>query len=183
MRPTREDERSRSVARSGIRPTNQKSSETVAYVETANTSQISGLRNCGHTPMEFGYGNSQYASHGRPVWKSGKMPAHATANSVIASAKRLIDVRHVCRSSRRIAEMSVPAWPMPIHQTKFVMSNAQATGWLLPQMPMPLTTRYPSDTSSSIVSRHVMPNPAYQPSGGRPLRTMELVLSVTDPNV
>src|SRR5579884_3691180 len=98
-RPTLDCERSRSVARSGIKPTNQKSSDTVAYVDTANTSQMSGLRNCGHTPIVFGYGNSQYAaSHGRPVWIRGKMPAHATANSVIASAKRLIDVRHVCFS-------------------------------------------------------------------------------------
>ena len=54
------------------------------------------------------------------------MPAQATANSVIASAKRLIDVRHVCCSSSRIAEISVPAWPMPIHQTKLMMSNAPA---------------------------------------------------------
>src|SRR6266851_3237158 len=36
--------RSRSVARSGIRPTNQKSSETVPYVETAKTSQMRGMR-------------------------------------------------------------------------------------------------------------------------------------------
>ncbi len=53
------------------------------------------------------------------------MPAQATANSVIASAKRLIDVRHSCRSSSRIAEISVPAWPMPIHQTKLMMSKPQ----------------------------------------------------------
>ena len=91
--------------------------------------------------MVFGYGISQYASHGRPVWKSGKMPAHATAKSVIASANRLIDVRHVCLSSSRIAEISVPAWPMPIHHTKFVMSNAHPIGMLLPQMPMPVNTR------------------------------------------
>ena len=32
-----------------------------------------------------------------------------TANSVIASEKRLIDVRHFCWKSRRIAEISVPA--------------------------------------------------------------------------
>ena len=75
------------------------------------------------------------------MWNSGKMPAHATAKSVIASAKRLIEVRHVCFSSSRIAEISVPAWPMPIHQTKLVMSNAQPTGMLLPQMPIPLNTR------------------------------------------
>ena len=69
------------------------------------------------------------------------MPAQATAKSVIASAKRLIDVRHCWRSSSRMAEISVPAWPMPIHQTKLVMSKAQPTGMLLPQMPMPLTNR------------------------------------------
>src|SRR6185503_9544841 len=51
--------RSRSVAMSGTRPVNQKSAETVPYVETANTSQISGLRNCGHRPIVLGYGNNQ----------------------------------------------------------------------------------------------------------------------------
>src|SRR4028119_646437 len=51
--------RSRSVARSGIRPTYQKSAETVAYVETAKTSHISGLRNCGQSPIVLGYGKSQ----------------------------------------------------------------------------------------------------------------------------
>ena len=75
------------------------------------------------------------------MWKSGKMPAQATAKSVIASAKRLIDVRQLWRSSSRIAEISVPAWPMPIHQTKLMMSNPQPTGMLLPQMPTPVSTR------------------------------------------
>ena len=102
---------------------------------------MSGLLNCGQMPIVFGYGSIQYASHGRPVCMSGKIPAQITAKSVIASAKRLIDVRHVCLKSSRMAEMSVPAWPMPIHQTKFVMSNAQPTGWLLPQIPTPDTTR------------------------------------------
>jgi len=50
-------ERSRSVARSGRRPTNQNISETVPYVETAKTSQMIGLRNCGQIPMVLGYGN------------------------------------------------------------------------------------------------------------------------------
>ena len=103
---------------------------------------MSGLLKFGHSPIVFGYGNSQYtASHGRPVWKIGKMAAQATANSVIASANRLIDVRQSCLKSSRIAEISVPAWPMPIHQTKLMMSNAQPTGMLLPQMPMPLSSR------------------------------------------
>ncbi len=47
----------------------------------------------------------------------GKMPAMAAANSVIASAKRLIEARQRCRVSSSIEEISVPALPMPIHQT------------------------------------------------------------------
>jgi hypothetical protein len=69
------------------------------------------------------------------------MPAQATAKSVIASAKRLIEVRHCCFSSSRIAEISVPAWPIPIHQTKLMMSKPQPTGTLLPQIPIPVVSR------------------------------------------
>ena len=68
------------------------------------------------------------------------MPAHATAKSVIASAKRLIDMRQRCRNSSRIAEMSVPAWPIPIHQTKLMIAKPQPTGMLTPQMPVPFIT-------------------------------------------
>ncbi len=50
-----------------------------------------------------------------------------TAKIVIASAERLIEVRHFWRNSSRMAEISVPAWPMPIQKTKLVMSNAQPT--------------------------------------------------------
>ena len=66
------------------------------------------------------------------------MPA---ANSVIASAKRLIEVRHFWRRSSRIAEMKVPAWPMPIHHTKLAMAKPQATGMLTPQMPTPFINK------------------------------------------
>jgi hypothetical protein len=79
--------------------------------------------------------------------------------------------------------MSVPAWPMPIHQTKFVISNAQPTGMLFPQIPMPLTNRYPTDTKSSSVSANARPKPRYQPSDVFRVRTIELILSVTEPNV
>jgi hypothetical protein len=41
---------------------------------------------------------------------------------VMASAKRLMEVRHFCWKSSRMAEIRVPAWPMPIHQTKLMMS-------------------------------------------------------------
>ncbi len=60
-----------------------------------------------------------------------------TAKRVIASAKRLMEVRHLCWKSRRMALIRVPAWPMPIHQTKLMMPKAQATGMLLPHAPTP----------------------------------------------
>ena len=72
------------------------------------------------------------------------MPAHMTANSVMASAERLIDVLHFCRNRNRIAEISVPAWPIPIQNTKLVMSHAQPIGRLLPHTPIPVETRYVS---------------------------------------
>ena len=71
----------------------------------------------------------------------GKIPAQITAKIVIASAARLMPVRHFCRKRNRMAEISVPAWPMPIQKTKLVMSKAQATGMLLPQTPMPVEIR------------------------------------------
>ena len=72
---------------------------------------------------------------------SGNIAAHMTAKIVIASAKRLIDVRQCWWSNNKIAEISVPAWPMPIHQTKLMIAKPQATGMLLPQMPMPISRR------------------------------------------
>ena len=65
------------------------------------------------------------------------MPAQATAKSVIASAARLMPVRHCWRKRKRTAEMSVPAWPMPIQKTKLMMNEPQPTGWFTPAMPMP----------------------------------------------
>ena len=73
----------------------------------------------------------------------GKIPAQATAKSVMASAKRLIELRHDWRSNKRMAEMSVPAWPMPIHQTKLTMAKPHPMGMVTPQMPVPFTNKYP----------------------------------------
>ena len=53
------------------------------------------------------------------------MPAQATAKIVMASAKRLIEFRQFCRSSSRIAEISVPACPIPIHHTKLMIAKPQ----------------------------------------------------------
>ncbi len=63
--------------------------------------------------------------------------------------------------------MSVPAWPMPIHQTKLMMSNAQATGMLLPQMPMPLSSSQPIDIVSMPSRARPIRKPKIQPSGVR----------------
>jgi len=47
------------VPKSGTIPIYQNTTEIVAYVETANTSHISGDRNCGHTFIVFGSGSIQ----------------------------------------------------------------------------------------------------------------------------
>src|ERR1044072_9261018 len=111
------------------------------------------------------------------------MPAQATANSVMASAKRLIELRHDWLSSSRIAEISVPAWPIPIHQTKFVMANPHITGRRMPQMPVPFTNK----TAQAHRNRENRAKPtvkhAYQNSGVFLVSTTELIWSVTVPNV
>src|SRR3954471_12076503 len=133
--------RSRITAKSGINPIYQNSSDTVKYVETAKTSHISGERNCGHIELEVGSGSSHQPNQTRPTWNSGKMPAHMTAKMVIASAARLTPVRHFCRSKKRIAEISVPAWPIPIHHTKLTIPHPHITGCRTPQTPTPVPTR------------------------------------------
>ncbi len=64
-----------------------------------------------------------------------------TAKIVIASANRLMPVRQRWRNKNKMAEISVPAWPMPTQNTKFTISNAQLTGWLFPHTPTPVVTR------------------------------------------
>jgi len=85
------------------------------------------------------------------------------AKSVIASAERLIEFRHDCRASSKIEEMSVPPCPIPIHHTKFTMSKPQATGMLMPQMPTPDVSRYPTVTSISVRNAAPIPKPIHQP--------------------
>ena len=118
---------------------NQNTAEMVKYVEIAKKSQMSGLRKLVHSgPRKLGDGTNQSApNHGRPMWISGKSAAHITANSVIASAERLIEVRHFWRNRNKIAEISVPAWPMPTQNTKLVMSKPQPMVLFRPQVPMP----------------------------------------------
>ena len=37
-----------------------------------------------------------------------------------------------------MAEIKVPAWPIPTQKTKLVMSKAQPTVWFMPQTPIPV---------------------------------------------
>jgi hypothetical protein len=68
------------------------------------------------------------------------MRAQITAKSVIASAARLMAVRQCWRNRYRMAEISVPAWPIPTQNTKLTMGQPQPTGWLLPHTPIPFHT-------------------------------------------
>src|SRR6267154_1601379 len=172
--------RSRSVARSGNNPMNQNSADTVAYVDTAKASHTRGLRKFGHIFIVSGYGKSQYASQGRPMWINGKIPAQETAKSVMASANRLMEVRHCCRNSRRIAEISVPACPIPIHQTKLMIAKPHATGIWMPQIPVPTAKRYAIPYSNNIIRANAPTKPKTHHLGGRRFRTMKLILSVTE---
>ena len=161
-------------------PMYQNTIEMVAYVETANTSHASGDRNCGHTFIVFGYGKSQYASHGRPTWISGNVPAQTTAKMVIASANRLIELRHVCLNSKRMAEISVPAWPIPIHHTKLMMAKPQAPGMVTPQMPTPFRNSQVMPMTTPVATPPATTSPKNQPSGVFDVSTMLAIFCVTD---
>src|SRR5512138_25870 len=89
---------SRSAATSGIRPTMKKTVLIDRYVETANTSQMSGDLKFGHRCRWFTYGKRKYANHIRPTWIIGNSPAVMTAKIVMASAARKIDVRQRARN-------------------------------------------------------------------------------------
>ena len=93
------------------------------------------------------------------------MPAQTTAKIVIASAKRLIELRQPCLNSSRIAEISVPAWPMPIHQTKLIIAKPQATGCVMAQMPVPFRNSQVTATSSMVAPAPATLKIANQPSG------------------
>src|ERR1700744_2053877 len=81
------------------------------------------------------------------------MPAQATANSVMASENRLMDVRQSCFKRNKTAEISVPAWPIPIHQTKLMMAKPQAMGMLIPQMPTPFRNNTQTQSASRLTKQ------------------------------
>src|ERR1019366_2110499 len=108
------------------------------------------------------------------------MPAQTTAKMVMASAKRLMELRQPCLNSSRMAEISVPAWPMPIHQTKLIMAKPHATGCVTPQMPMPFRNSQVTATISMVAPAPATLKIANQPSGVRGVSTIREIFSVTD---
>ena len=67
----------------------------------------------------------------------GNIAPIISANTVITSAQRVTGRRQPALTSRRIAEISVPAWLMPIQNTKLVRYKPQNAGQRLPLTPMP----------------------------------------------
>ena len=55
------------------------------------------------------------------MWMPRNCAAVITAKTVIASAPRLIALRHLARNRYRIAEIRVPAWAMPTQNTNVTM--------------------------------------------------------------
>src|SRR5207247_8067500 len=122
-----------------------------------------GERNWGQMLFALGSGNSHQEYQTRPMWIPGNTAAHMTAKMVMASAARLIEVRQRWRRRNRMAEMSVPAWPMPIHQTKLTMAQPQPIGMLMPQMPVPLTTSQVIATVINPMRLKAIAKPTNQP--------------------
>src|ERR1035441_10372218 len=94
---------------------------------------------------------------------SGNIPAQTTANMVMASAKRLMELRQPCLKRRRIAEINVPAWPIPIHQSKQLIRKSHTTA-----------------TRSAVATLPAMPKNMNQPSGVCGVSTIREIFSVTD---
>ena len=96
------------------------------------------LRKLGKISLELGRGTMNQAIQTRPMWIITYSPAQATAKSVMASAARFRLDRHFWRNRKRIAEIKVPAWPMPTQKTNVPMGSPQPTVLFMPQMPRPV---------------------------------------------
>ncbi len=101
----------------------------------------------------------------------------------MASAKRLMAFRQPCLNNSKMAEISVPAWPMPIHQTKLMMANPQATGCVMAQMPTPLRNSQVTATNSTVAPPPANVKSANQPIGVCGVSTMRAIFSVIDRKV
>ena len=69
---------------------------------------------------------------------SGYIAPPARPKVVISSAARVKGRRNSALNTRRMAETNVPAWLIPIQNTKVTMNTPQKTGRRMPVMPMPV---------------------------------------------
>src|SRR5690242_10862021 len=72
---------------------------------------------------------------------------------------------------------------MPIHQTKLTMAKPQATGIMMPNRPTPTAINAAMQKNRTSTSAKETAKPIYQNRGVRPVKTIELILSVIDPKV
>ncbi|GAC1407601.1 MAG: hypothetical protein NVSMB56_20730 [Pyrinomonadaceae bacterium] len=86
-------------------------------------------------------------------------------------------------NSSKMAEINVPAWPIPIHQTKLTIANPQATGILMPHTPRPRYSSQDTDIIKTCNSNGEMANPVNHPMVGLRRRTISVILVVTPPSV
>ena len=63
------------------------------------------------------------------------------------------------------------------------MAKPQPIGMLMPQMPTPRANKYAMANNIIMVSKKATPKPKNQPLEVGRVRTIELILSVTVPNV
>src|SRR6185437_16155708 len=91
-----------------------------------------------------------------------------------------IELRQVCLNSSRIAEISVPAWPIPIHHTKLMMAKPHAPGIVTPQMPTPFRNSQVRPITTPVATKPPTIRPKNQPRGVFEVNTMPAIFCVTD---
>ena len=62
----------------------------------------------------------------------------------MVSANLLMAFLQFCLNKCKIAEINVPAWPIPTHQTKLIIAHPQKTGLLIPHTPVPSQIKKPT---------------------------------------
>src|SRR6185369_8277552 len=82
-----------------------------------------------------------------------------------------------------MALISVPAWPIPIQNTKLTIGNAQATGIMLPHTPMPVHAAQVMLPRNIVSMLSAIAKAMYQARGGLGASMMRVTLSVIFANV
>src|SRR5512133_3352785 len=101
------------------------------------------IANKSHINRSFGIGNIQYVNQTRPRCMKILEPAWIRPKVVINSAARVNGRRNSAFITRRIAEINVPAWLIPIQNTVFTRKTPQYDGRITPATPNPLAIIYP----------------------------------------